>query len=276
MKCWRILKADLYRAVTQVNFVVAVLLFGMLCFTAEGYAEHGASMAVLELALFHQPEEISNKFQLSNYSLFLSGIGAYNLMFSPIIAAIPSIPNFCRERRCGYARLVIPRCGITQRCLSLHLSALISGGLTILTGYGLYGLFCWFLFPDPTEEMTQWLSAPAWSGVLSQLAGAFFFGMVAVLLPILLSGVSKNTYFVLCASFALFYTYCNFLDTLSNRLFYNGQLERSFRVMQFYPTSVFQCFFGYKIWRLAMWGVIAVLVFGFLRLSMGRRFDKGA
>ena len=276
MKFFRLLKTDLYRAVVHVNFLAAALLFGTLCFTAEGYAEAGRSITVLELALFHPAEEISGRFLLSGYHLFLAGIGPYNLMFAPILAALPSIPSFCREQSGGFLRLLIPRCGGTRRCLSFGLSALLAGGLVVIAGYGLYGLCCWALFPGLTPEAAQWLAAPVWSGILSQLAGAFFFGMVAILLPMLLAGVSKNACFILCAGFALFYIYCNSLDALSNRLFNRGDLERSFQVMMFYPTSVFQCFSGHQTWRLALWGSGAALVLGLLRLCMARRLDQGA
>lgn len=276
MKLLRLLQTDLYRAVVHADFWIAALLFGALCFTAEGYWEAGRSITVLELALFHPAEEINGQFLLSNYHLFLDGIGPYNLMFAPILAAIPSIPAFCQERRNGYLRFLIPRCGVTRRCLSLWLSALLSGGLVVTAGYGLYGLGCWILFPSPTAELVQRFAAPVWSGVLAQLAGAFFFGMVAALLPVLLAGVSQNTCFVLCTAFALFYTYCNFLDTLSNHLFDRGELEQSFQVMMLYPTSVFQCFSGHQPWRLALWGIVAAAVYGLLRLFVGRRLDKGA
>lgn len=83
MKFYRLLNTDLYRAVVHVNFLAAALLFGALCFTAEGYAEAGRSITVLELALFHPAEEISGRFLLSGYHLFLAGIGPYNLMFAP-------------------------------------------------------------------------------------------------------------------------------------------------------------------------------------------------
>ena len=275
MKFFRLLKTDLYRAVAHADFGAAALLFGALCFTAEGCVDAGRSITVLELALSYPAEQIKSRFLLSGYHLFLAGIGPYNLMFAPILAALPSIPGFCLERRNGYLRLLLPRCGVTRRCLSLWLSALLSGGLVVTVGYGLYGLCCWILFAGLTAETAQWLSAPVWSGVLAQLAGAFFFGMVAALLPVLLAGVSKNAYFILCVSFALFYTYCNFLDTLSNRLFDCGELEKSFQVMMFYPASVFQCFSGHQPWRLALWIGGAVAVLGLLRLCMSRRLDKG-
>ena len=276
MKLMRLLQTDLYRGVVHADFWIAALLFGALCFTAEGYWDAGRSITVLELALSYPAEEVSGRFLLSDYHLFLAGIGPYNLMFAPILAALPSIPAFCQERRNGYLRLLIPQCGVTRRCFSLWLSALLSGGLVVTVGYGLYGLCCWVLFPGLTTETAQWIAAPVWNGVLAQLAGAFFFGMVAALLPVLLARVSQNACLVLCAAFALFYTYCNLLDSLSNRLFDYGELEKSFQVMMFYPTSVFQCFSRHQPWRLALWGIVAAAVYGLLRLSMARRFDKGA
>lgn len=276
MRFMNLLKTDLYRAIIHTDFVIASLLFGVLCFTAEGYGSNNSSITVLELALFYPAEDISSRFLLSNYNLFLAGIGPYNLMFSPIIAAIPSVPNFCWERRNGYIRFLIYRCGVTKRCLSLFLSALISGGLVVMVGYGIYGLCCLFLFPSVTTETAQWLTIPIWGSILTRLAGAFFFGAVTVLLPILLAGISKNTYFILCSAFSIFYVYCNFLDSLSNRLFYSGDLEQSFWVMMFYPTAVFQCFAGYQPWRLVIWIGASVVIFLLLRLCVTRRFDKGA
>lgn len=276
MRFLNLLKTDLYRSVFQFQFVIAVILFGALCFTAEGYAGNGSSISVLELALFYKPEDISNRLLLSDYSLFLAGIGPYNLMFAPIIAAVPSIPNFCRERRNGYLRLLIHRCGAARRCLSLYWSALISGGLVVMAGCGLYGLCCGLLFPGITADTAQWLTGPVWSGIFAQLAGAFFFGMVAVLLPTLLAGISKNTYFVLCSAFCLFYVYCNSLASISTRLFYLGKPMQSFQVMMFYPTSVFQLFAGYRPWRLMIWVCFIVVLCGLPLLCMLRRFDKGA
>lgn len=276
MKFVRLLKTDLYRATVHIDFWVAALLFGGLCLTAEGYADAHSSITVLELALFHTPEELSSRFLCSSYSLFLAGIGSYNLMFAPILAALPSIPGFCRERIGGYLRLLIPRCGVTWRCLSLYLSALLSGGLVLTAGYGLYGLCCLVLFPGMTAEAAQWLTAPVWNTVLSQLAGVFVLGMIAALLPVLLTGWSKNPCFILCTAFAVFYVYCNALDTLSNRLFYSGDMEGSFQVMLFYPTAVIQSFAGHHRWILLLWAGVAALVFCLLRLSFSQRLDKGA
>lgn len=151
----------------------------MLCFSAEDCVDAGQSITILELALFYPAEEISSRLLLSGYHLFLAGIGPYNLIFAPILAAIPSIPGFCQDRRNEYLRFPLPRCGVAWRCLSLWLSALFSGGLVVMAGYGLYGLCYCFLFPGLTAETAQWIAAPVWSGVLAQLTGAFFSGMVS-------------------------------------------------------------------------------------------------
>ena len=105
MKLMRLLQTDLYRAVVHADFWIAALLFGALCFTAEGYWDAGRSITVLELALSYPAEEVSGRFLLSDYHLFLAGIGPYNLMFAPILAALPSIPAFCQERKIGRAHV---------------------------------------------------------------------------------------------------------------------------------------------------------------------------
>ena len=53
MKLMRLLQTDLYRAVVHADFLLAALLFGAMCFTAEGYREAVRSITDLELALFH-------------------------------------------------------------------------------------------------------------------------------------------------------------------------------------------------------------------------------
>lgn len=54
MKLMRLLQTDLYRGVVHADFWIAALLFGALCFTAEGYWDAGRSITVLELALSYR------------------------------------------------------------------------------------------------------------------------------------------------------------------------------------------------------------------------------
>ena len=61
MKLMRLLQTDLYRAVVHADFWIAALLFGALCFTAEGYWDAGHSITVLELALSYPAEEVSGR-----------------------------------------------------------------------------------------------------------------------------------------------------------------------------------------------------------------------
>lgn len=65
MKFFRLLKTDLYRAVAHTDFWAAALLFGALCFTAEGCVDAGRSITVLELALSCPAEQIKSRFLLS-------------------------------------------------------------------------------------------------------------------------------------------------------------------------------------------------------------------
>lgn len=277
MRFFRLLKTDLYRAVFQFRFLMAVLVLACLCFTSEGYYTQDTSISVLELALFYTRDELANQMMISGYHLFRSGLGTYVVTFLPILAAIPAIPNFCRERSNGYLRFLVPRCNVSQRCLSMQLSTMLTGGLVTLLGYGLYGVLCLILFPRVTQDQLQWIAGPVWCSVVGYLIGAAVMGMAATILAVLLLSVSKNPYFVLCTAFACFYAYNVVLNQLVEIFFSNGQEALDLFTVRLYLSQIIYVFAGSSPpWILAMWGGVAVLVFCLLRLTFGRRLDKGA
>jgi hypothetical protein len=268
------LKTDFYKALFHGGFVLSVLLFFLLCFTSVGYVTSDTSITVGELALFYSREQITGQLGLSRYSLFLSGLGSYNIMFAPMVAALPSIPQVCRERSSGYLRFVMPRCGVTKRCLSWQISAMLSGGLALLMGYGLYGLVCFLHFPGMTEEMGAWLNHPAGVEVLISLVGVFLYGVIATLLPVLMASVSKNAYFILCFSFAVFYAYTTALGQLASRLLNSENTLDYQRLMVAYPLTITQTANG-QFAPLVFWLGVAVVTFLVLRAVTAHRFDRG-
>lgn len=278
MKFFRLLKTDLYRSIMHVEFVLSVLLFWLLCLTKEGYFDgvNNTSITVAELIVSYSREQMQNNLMLSWYSVFLYGMGSYVLMFAPVIAALPSIPGYCRERSGQYSRFLLPRCNVAMRCISMWLSALITGGLAVVLGEGLFGISCWALFPNITAEQALLYDVPVWRGLLTHLAGMFVFGMVSTLIPILLSGMSRNVYFVLCGAFASFYAYCTLITNISDYIFYAGEPERSFQIALLHPSSVVQTFVGNTTWVLAVWCAIALAILGILWVCASRRLDKGA
>ena len=76
-------------AVAHADFWASALLFGALCFTAEGCVDAGRSITVLELALSYPAEQIKSRFLLSGYHLFLARIGPYNLSHWAVSAVRP-------------------------------------------------------------------------------------------------------------------------------------------------------------------------------------------
>lgn len=275
MKFLRTFLNYLQKMVLQGGFWAALVLCCGLCFTSTGYMEENISYSILELLVRFPRERLLSGPDFSGLSQFLNGMGTYSLMFTPLVAAFPSIPLFCRERSSGSVRLLLPRCGLGRWLGGFQLAAMVSGGLVLLGGYALFGLMCLALFPSPAAcgagEMVPMLLDSA----RLTLAGSFLLGACSVLVAVLLCGICKNACTILCGSFALLYavsTTCSQLildlpQGVWSRVLTAVDPTAPFYLLRYLPptnrdVALFQ----------VGWACVCFLL---LRWLMGRRLDLG-
>lgn len=281
MKLWNVFLTDLKKILLQAAFPLSALLFGALCFTSVVSHVNGANLTVLELALYYTPGQIMDKLYMSARDLFLGGMGTYNIMFAPMVAALPAIPLYCRERAGGALRFVMPRCGVRNRSLSMVCATMLSGGLVVLLGYALYGLCCAVIFPPPSEQLLAMYAGDDYVSTLymiKRLIGVFLFGCTSTLPAVLLSSVTKNAYVVLCGAFSVLYGFNSLWSQVATSAASaeNWPLYSLATILN--PVEIRWLFTQEPLERaciILLWLVITLLTLFAVLLSFKKRFDRG-
>lgn len=229
----RYLGVSLRRTLGSAAFWYCVLAAAVLYFTAIiGYDfETGDDLMIAQL-LFRSGD-VRNNAAYSAFGVFVSGRNTGLALFVPVIAAFPYVTLLCNERASQSARLAIIRAGKPQYTLGSVFGAAVSGGLTMLFGYALFGIAVWLLFPHlsdyPLEHAAgfigtliwsqpQWFAEAAANGnlllpALSRLTEVFLWGALYSLPALALSAFVRNPYVVICVPF--FLTYVHHRVTLS-------------------------------------------------------------
>ena len=150
-------------------------------------------------------------------------------MFIPIIVAFPFMVTFCTERNSGLMRFTITRSGKWRYYLSKFLSAIISGGLSVMLGVLLFGLFTALLFPgltsyDVPAEQMEWLLPDGYGAMILKMLGtSFLYGTLSTLPALFLSSFCRNPYIITCLPFMLTYV----RDTGVNKLIQSAFTEQN-------------------------------------------------
>ena len=281
MKFLHVFLTDLKKILLQAAFPLSALFFGALCFTTVVTQVNGVSLTVLEAALYYAPEQILDKLHSSAREMFLGGLGTYNVMFAPMVAALPAVPLYCRERSGGALRFIIPRCGLKRRSLSMVAAAMLSGGLVVLLGYALYGLSCAAIFPPPSASLLAMYAEYGYGSVpyiVKQLACVFLFGCTSTLPAVLLSALTKNAYVVLCGAFSVLYG----LNSLWSQVAISAASADSWQLYSWAtvlnPSEV-RWLFNHTpseaLYTVLLWLAVTLLTLFVVLLSFKKRFDRG-
>lgn len=210
---------------TGFGFWSCVVLTFFLCFTSSVYVDQQTGMDYSAVdALFKLNKEyMSRSTSFFWYNIFSCCIGKYLTMLMPIITAFPFIPNFCSERNSGLIRYTVSRTGKFRYCFSKFITALAGGGIAVLFGTLLFGVFCYIFFLKPEdysalvaagEILSEEIRISAMS-VKRIFLGRFLFGAVSVVPAFLLSAFIKNRYIITCIPFMAMYMYSTLIIKLS-------------------------------------------------------------
>ncbi|MCM1167742.1 MAG: hypothetical protein NC401_17280 [Ruminococcus sp.] len=194
----------------------------------------GDTKTVIEMFIEYSRNAMLADTQLCSYNVFAAGLNGWLTMFVPVIVSISAVGICVDERKSGMWRFALHRTGRVKYGISGGLFILLSGGLVLLCGYGLFGILAAIMFPPLSEfpaesadffrEITFWqwsamLEIYRWGGLplcaAARLAEAFFYGAVCSSAAMLLSAVSENKYVVICTPFFLKYGLCQLATALS-------------------------------------------------------------
>lgn len=220
-------------------FWATVLGTTVICMFSELYRDpqSGSAKTVIEMYLQYTRNAFLADPKLCSYSVFKTGFGGWLTMFAPVLVSLSSVGICADELKSGMWRFTLHRIGSARYSIGSCAFILLSGGLTLTLGYGLFGIFSAVMFPPlsayPAESVslfteTTFFRESAMSSIYqiggfplctaAQLAETFFYGVVCSAAAMLLSAVSENKYVVICTPFFLKYG----LNQLSTVLSYKA------------------------------------------------------
>ena len=206
MKTIRCIGQQLKKYAWNSMFLICILAVTALCFTTPVYREMGGTqyLTVIDVLLQYAGNILSLGEKLSAYEIFRSIPGESLEMMVPILVSCSFAVSFCQERRSGFLRFEIIRSGAYRYYLSSMFAALLTGGLILLIGCGLFGITAAVLFPSMADYGIA-LEATHILTIIKQLVGLFLYGCGSALLPFSLALITLNYYIVVCIPFLVCY-----------------------------------------------------------------------
>lgn len=281
MKIFYALSQELKKTIFNVGFILCILITVILFFTTILYVESstGKIYSVIEGII-----QLDKKIFLSDPSfaainVFSNAISGYFLMFIPIIAAFPFIPNYCSERNSGLIRFTIYRVGKMKYYISKFLSALLGGGFAVFLGYAIFGLIIYFIFPSHSSyiSLIGERKTNIHLMVLKSLLGVFLYGSVSAVPAFLMTSFVRNRYIITCVPFMIIYLY----NTSLTKISYDAMLEKKNTITDFVhtlrPETISSLAYYNNMVRNSLLINIAFVCFCFcvFAIIMNRRWDFG-
>ena len=285
MKTIHTLSQEFKKTIFNLGFLTCVLITATLFFTTQLYIETstGKVYSVLEVIFSLDKTIIKSEISFASINIFQLVINGYFLMFIPIIAAFPFIPNFCSERNSGLIRYTIGRTGKMRYYITKFISALLGGGLAVLVGYAVFGIIISIIFPPlssytiPNDLKSYYDVKDTVPIILKSLLGAFLYGAVSAIPAFLMASFVKNRYIITCVPFMIIYLYNTSLTKISYDAMENSNQGLSNLAYTLRPDTISSLAYFSDMVRNSLLINLAFVVICFLVfvLIMNRRWDLG-
>lgn len=276
------LKCDFQKTLISAGFLAAILVTFLLCFTEEVYVDTSdmRKFSALEALFKFDRSFMESKSSFCSLSVFKSALSGYSAMFLPILASFPFVFSQSAERNSGNIRFSIFRAKRLKYYFSKFLCGVISGGICVLLGVALFGIFSFFAFPRlecyPDLPLEFYAPDGIFAEIARKLLSAFIYGCVSTIPSFFLSSFCRNRYIILCVPFLMRFMQ----DTTIKKIIVNTHDNNIYQTV--FP---FQCYAPSQIPYLevgeALYSTVAVLVIsaalmlcGYI-IIMERRTDKG-
>ena len=235
MKSLKVLRVELKKVIFNWGFVLSIFVTFALLLTTQVYSDStGKIYTVLDSLFITKTQLVKDAAEFSSIMILQGAQNSYFGMFVAIIAAFPFIPNFCEERNSGLIRFTIQRTGKLRYYIIKFITALLGGGLSILTGFFLFTLLIVIMFPSiDTYGLTEEIMQMYTGGLVAQKIvllnlGMFVYGCFSTVPAFLMASFVKNRYVITCVPFMLLYLYSSFLT----KLLYDGMETRNKKLME--------------------------------------------
>ncbi len=205
----KLLKCDFQKTLVSFGFPAAILVTFLLCFTESVYID---TSTMKEFSAFEALFKFNRSFMESqtsfcSLSVYKSALGGYSAMFLPILASFPFVFSQSAERNSGNIRFSIFRKSRLKYYCSKFVCAALSGGICVMLGAALFGIFSFFAFPGLECYSPSLAERYAPDGVLAEiprkLLSSLIYGAVNAIPAFFLSSFCRNRYMILCVPFLL-------------------------------------------------------------------------
>lgn len=275
------LKCDFQKTLISAGFLAAILVTFLLCFTEEIYIEFSTRRAFSTFeALFKFDRAfMENSSDFCALSVFKSSLSGYSAMFLPILASFPFVFSQSSERNSGNIRFSIFRGKRLKYYFSKFLCGVMSGGICVMLGVLLFGIFSFFAFPrlECYPDLPLEFYAP--DGIFAEIVKA----SVGVYIRLrkhgshfFLSSFCRNRYIILCVPFLT-----RFMQDTATKKFIvgtydNDVYQRVFPFQCYAPSQIPYLEAGPMLYSTVAVAAIsaALLLCGYI-IIMERRTDKG-
>lgn len=277
------LKCDLLRIISGWEFIAAVVVIVVLCFSVQVYVDHGSGKAysVFEAIFSLDCGIIAEKSDFYAPMIIRNALTGYSAMAMPITASFPFVMSFINERNSGNMQYTISRMSRGKYYFSKFVTAVTSGGICTALGVIFFGICVFILFPNVyPPELTEWVFPNGvFAGLAKKLLSAFVYGAASVLPAFLLCAFCKNPYIVLCFPFMLKFIMEAVLGKIQANAWATGDYGVSDRIAPFYPDAASQLVnrpIDKTFWVIIAVNVIAAVIsFAGFALIMDNRSDRG-
>ncbi len=278
----RAIKCDMDRTIFNISFMAAILVTFLLCFTENIYIDSSTMRAfsVFEALFRFDRAFMENRISFCSIMVFQSALSGYSAMFLPVLASFPFVYSQSVERNSGNIRFLISRTKRRKYYLSKFICAVLSGGICIVLGVMLFGIFSFVIFPhlgdyvaiDPEIYVPDGIFAE----IVKKLVSSFIYGCANTVFAFFLSSFCRNRYIVLCVPFLM-----RFMQDTAVKKIIVGDAGGNIYQMVFPFESYAPSQIPYLEADSMLYSTIAIMVifmafmlFGYITV-MERRTDKG-
>ncbi len=284
MKFLRSFYIDIKKIFMSGGFWLCLLMTTVLLFTATVYTDLGTQnrYSVIKALTDFTAEQQTKIFELCNVSVMRSATGGWLSLFVPIITAFCFVPQFCVERDGNAVRFQIFRSSRLVYSLSNFFSGIVSGGIAIMLGYGLFCSAVYFLFPTPSQmdEYSAMLIADMQFSFPLTLLSVWLYGVFWSIPSMFCTSILRNKYLIMCMPFFVKYA----LNQTVQKIYLNSTADFENidpSMLEFAnivnPDGLLYAFGLINGWRIFLLFGIASAVFltGYLIIRLNWR-DQGA
>lgn len=297
MQTVRLIQVNLKKSVSSWGFYAGILLTVLLLFTSALYYDYDTNRdcSILQTFMQFSRTELLQDPRFCSYSVLRECVSGWLKMFIPMIAPFSFVTQQCAERASGAARFSGIRLSRWGYQTGTFLSAMVTGGLVLLTGFGVFTICIAFMFPDITaydtalRESFEWWIPDAYP-LFSKLGYPYLtalrflemllYGAVSAVPACFMTCLLKNKYLVISIPFFLKYMLLQTISRLQETAYADWEHidEHLLSVLSIVnPDAVSKASsYGTEIWKnILFYSILLVSAYIVYCTVMNRRREYG-